>query len=450
MSLLWLLLVLHADEGLLKSGPMLANVEMMEATIWLETREPALVDVVFWPTGDEKARAYSVQVRTDRSGFLTAAITLVNLNPGTRYAYRVRINEVEQQRPYATEFTTQEYWQWRKDPKPFQVLFGSCLYINDQPFDRPGNAYGSDLAIIQAMVAKKPDLMLWLGDNHYYREPEFFSAARMQYRFSRHRSNDALQALWAACAHYAIWDDHDYGPNDSDRSYRDKYFSLGLFRAYWPNPTAGTPDTPGVFTKFRYHDVEFFLLDDRFHRAANKDPRPDKDYLGDKQLKWLMDGLLSSEASFKIVVNGNQVFNDRTRNESYAHYRDEHRRLREWLDSSGVDGILFLSGDRHFTELIKLEREGLYPLYEYTSSPLTSGVYKTLSDEIENPRRVPGTLVHTERNFGTLSFSGGFNDRTLVMRCFSRSGDLIWQHQVHQNELRVPVAKPTIDHSHSD
>ena len=33
---------------------------------------------------------------------------------------------------------------------------------------------------------------------------------------------------------------------------------------------------------------------------------------------------------------------------------------------------MFLSGDRHFTELLKVERPGTYPLYEFTSSPLTS------------------------------------------------------------------------------
>ncbi len=67
-------------------------------------------------------------------------------------------------------------------------------------------------------------------------------------------------------------------------------------------------EIPGVFGRFEWGDVEFFLLDDRYHRSPNLSPDgPDKVMFGTPQLKWLMDGLRSSEATFKIVVGGNQM-----------------------------------------------------------------------------------------------------------------------------------------------
>lgn len=36
------------------------------------------------------------------------------------------------------------------------------------------------------------------------------------------RSVAELQPFLASTHHYAIWDDHDYGPNDSDRGFYNK------------------------------------------------------------------------------------------------------------------------------------------------------------------------------------------------------------------------------------
>ena len=49
---------------------------------------------------------------------------------------------------------------------------------------------------------------------------------------------------------YAIWDDHDYGPNpNSDGTAKGKAFGGGQI---WANPTLGTTDTPGPFSNFSH------------------------------------------------------------------------------------------------------------------------------------------------------------------------------------------------------
>ena len=133
--------------------------------------------------------------------------------------------------------------------------------------------------------------MLWLGDNVYLQQPDFYDPASMAARYRRQRAFAPLQPLLTATAHLAIWDDHDYGPNDADASYVLKGETLGLFQRYWPNPSFGLPDVPGTFGMARYGDVLFFLLDDRYYRSPDAWPDgPDKTMFGARQLEWLKAG----------------------------------------------------------------------------------------------------------------------------------------------------------------
>jgi alkaline phosphatase D len=98
--------------------------------------------------------------------------------------------------------------------------------------------------------------------------------------------------------------------------------------------------------------------------------------------------------------------------------------------------VLFLSGDRHFSELLRVERPGMYPLYEFTSSPLTAGPFRDLpAEERENPEAVSGTIV-TERSFGMLRFSGPRKDRAVTLEAYASDGRLLWQRRIAAAELR--------------
>ena len=80
--------------------------------------------------------------------------------------------------------------------------------------------------------------MIWLGDNVYFREPDD-SRTGVYHRYSHDRSLPELQPLLGSVHHYAIWDDHDYGPNNSDRSFIYKNITLQAFKDFWANPTYG-------------------------------------------------------------------------------------------------------------------------------------------------------------------------------------------------------------------
>jgi alkaline phosphatase D len=194
---------------------------------------------------------------------------------------------------------------------------------------------------------------------------------------------------------------------------------------------------PGAITQFQWGDAEFFLLDDRTYRSPNDAPAP-RTILGETQLAWLLDALTASRSPFKVVAMGGQVVNPSEVFETYANVAPEERQfLLDEIARRRVDGVVFLSGDRHMTELDRLERPGTYPLYDFTSSPLTAGASSNPPDSV-NATRVPGTLVTGQRNFGTLSFTGPRTDRTLTMRTFSAEGALLWEHAVRAADLTTP------------
>ncbi len=363
------------------------------------------------------------------------------LQPGRKYQYSLHSGKKQWSSPLYT-FTTPVLWEWRMPAPDITVLMGSCMYINETAYDRPGTPYGKSTDILKTMSKLPADCMLWLGDNTYLREVDYSSPSGMYYRYRHTLLDSAVQALLGARPNAAIWDDHDFGPNDSDRSFEYKTQSLGLFQAFWPTPNPKGNTMPGAYGLVKLSDVEFFLMDNRYYRAPNKlkADDPNKSYWGKDQLQWLIDKLIASKATFKIIVNGNQVLNQHanpSKMETLEIFPNEKNALLNHLKDYKIPGVLFLSGDRHFTELLKMDRTGTYPLYDFTCSPLTSGPFEKIkeTDEGNNPMRVQGSLV-AEQNFGRLSVTGGKGARVLKLEVLDSAGKVKFDWSVKQEELQ--------------
>jgi alkaline phosphatase D len=283
--------------------------------------------------------------------------------------------------------------------------------------------------------------MLWLGDNVYLRRHEYFDAAAMARRYRAQRAHPPLQRLLTATTHLAIWDDHDYGPNNADAGYVLKDETLRLFRLYWANPSYGLPQAPGTFGRASVGDVDLVLLDDRYHRSPpHMAEGPDKSMWGAAQFAWLRATLRDLRGSVRLLANGSQFWNAASRFEGLYQYATEQRALADFLQTERVDRLLFLSGDRHFGELLRIERPLAYPLYEFTSSPLTSQPWeKPDARERGNPQVVPGTLAG-KRQFGLIRITGPGDDRRIAFEAYDQKGALLWRHELRANALRFPAA----------
>lgn len=417
------------DGSLLRSGPMVGYSDYKEVMLWVQTTIEVDVWIRYAIKGQRKTSFSTDTFRTRKVDAYVAKLVADQVQPGNTYVYQVFINGIAVDLPYPTEFQTQALWQWRNDPPDFTMAVGSCAYINEPDVDRPGLPYGQDLGIFSAIQEQQPDAMLWLGDNVYLREVDWYSRTGIQHRYTHMRSQPELQPLLANTHHYAIWDDHDFGPNDSDRSYIHKDKTREAFDLFWGNPTTGLPGQNGITTFFQWADIDFFLLDNRTFRSPNNCKTCSPTLLGEEQLNWLIEALTYSQAPFKIVAIGGQVLNPAPVFENMAnHHASERTELLRRIEAEGITGVIFLSGDRHHTELSKLTFDSGIDIYDWTVSPLTS-TPSTKNENEGNTLRMGGTYVN-EQNFGTLTVEGPRTDRTLTMSVFDRKGRLIWKRKV--------------------
>lgn len=433
----------QAQQTALISGPWAGNVELRNATIWAEVSAGVKsVAVKFFPGAKKlpvKTMVYKGVLGND---FNPVKIELNGLEMNTTYTYSLVIDGKPVNTPFATTFTTKELWQYRKPAPDFSFLAGSCAYFNEPVYDRPGKPYGGDSSIFETMAKIPASFHLWMGDNWYTREVDYYTVWGLNYRASRDRSHKVLQQFMAAMPQYAIWDDHDYGPNDAGKSFIFKEESRKIFKNYSLNPSYGEEEK-GIYTKFSFSDVDFFLTDDRYFRSEPgiKDsiggkPSPGKTYLGAQQMEWLTNALLNSTATFKIIVTGGQVLNSLNKYECMQHYSYEYQQLLNFLSEHRIPGVLFFTGDRHHSEVIKLERPGMHPLYDITISPYTAGVSKVRDEEEKNPARMPNTLVEAQ-NFGKISVSGKKNERQLTVSFLGIKGEKLGEWAVTEKELKA-------------
>lgn len=409
----------------LASAPIQGHTTPNSFKLWLLAKNADQVRMRLLD-GDQVVKAKTVDVAGVAFWKDHAPITVefTNLKPQQEYELEVALDgEVLEERYVFSTFPAE-----LKEAYTFTV--GSCALLVTGAWKI---LWSDKVKVFKTMATVDSDFMLWLGDNVYLLLGEWEKARRFQKKYTKVRTEPAINDFMRSRPNYAIWDDHDYGPDNCDGTFENKDATLANFQSFWPNPSFGTDETQGIFSHFKYQDSEFFLLDDRYHRiAANH-----QTMIGDAQMAWLKERLRASQATFKFVAHGSQVTNEANKYECMAQYPQKEE-LFDFIRDEKITGVIFLSGDRHFTELLKTKREGAYPLYEFTNSPLMSPVRKAVGKpgdpEFVNPQRESNTLV-TERNFGTVTVNGPVEDRAVTFRCFDRHGLQLWERTLKASDL---------------
>ncbi|MBK6391338.1 MAG: alkaline phosphatase family protein [Saprospiraceae bacterium] len=430
--------MLGAQSSGIVSGPMLGPVELRDAIIWLEvTPEVKSISLQYRKanTSSYKTKMYKGELGNE---FNPIQMQIGALDYNTAYEYQFLINS-KLSNAKGT-FKTKDLWQWRKPAPDFSFLVGSCHYGNEPVYDRPGKPYGGDPVIFQTMAKENAAFMLWTGDAWYSREVDYYSKWGLWYRAQYARKMPEIQPFLKSMPQWAMWDDHDYGPNDIGTNYILKDETRKIFMSYFCNPSYGE-NGQGAYTINSWGDVDIFMLDDRWWRSADElidsidgRPNPDKVMLGRQQMLWLKNSLAYSNATFKLIMVGSQVLNPVSPFDKLLDFKLEYDELMKFLMDQKVNGVLFLTGDRHHSEIIKVERPGSYPLYDITISPLTSGTHTFSGTEKNNPYRVVG--VDQKQNFGRVSVSGKENARILKVEIVSMLGEVLATWQVSENELK--------------
>ncbi|HFX17742.1 MAG TPA: alkaline phosphatase family protein [Flavobacteriales bacterium] len=424
----------YAQKSLLQSGPMIGRVNKIDVKLWAQTKKPAKVKFAYWEAGKLATKKWSDEVRTNKDDAYTAHIIIDGLKPNTTYNYQIYINNKKVSFDFPTSFTTQDVWLFHHAPADFNFAFGSGAYINDPLFDRSGRPYGGQYEIYQSIADKKPNFMIWDGDNIYLRQNEWDSKSGVVYRYTHDWSIPEKKQLFATVPHYAILDDHDFGPNDSDGSFWNKNTTEEVFNLFWANPKPVSGLKSATY-QFSYNDADFFLLDNRYYRDPNvlktKDP---KTILGKKQLEWLKKALAFSKARFKFIVMGGQFLSTVRNWETYNNNGFDKERLDiiDFIYKQGLKNVIFLTGDRHMSEISLLDNGKAYPkIWDVTVSPFTSGP-NTHAENEPNRLRVPNTLI-MQRNFAIFKIEGKGKDRHVKINFYDQKGKLIKDFTIKQD-----------------
>jgi alkaline phosphatase D len=410
-------------DSVISSGPMLGYAALREACIWVRTKKENEVMLNYRIFGKDTSYTTLIQ---NANNFNQNCLKFIakNLEPGTTYEYFFSSKEGKINFKDTLRFKTPPLWQYRTDPPSVKIALGSCSYFNETKYDRPGKPYGASREIFNTIANKKPDIMFWLGDNTYLREVDFDSKSGILHRFTRDKAWEELRDIFKTSINLAIWDDHDYGPNNSDRSYVLKDETCRTFQNFWGNPPSHfTEKGEGISTEYSYADVDFFMLDNRWFRTASSRKTGVRTILGMEQRNYLIDALLASNATFKFVAIGGQVLNDAAVDETYISVAPEERNwLLNEIKENNIKNVIFLTGDRHHTELSKWQDAGA-TIYDWTVSPFTSGVHKAPNEP--NSLRVPGSYIETN-NFGVIEITGARKERVANLNIFDSKGVLLW------------------------
>ena len=379
-------------------GPMVGHVTSTTALIWVYAGARAEVVVKYRRETDPLAASKAVTMPPYTSGPGTCRVKLTGLDPNTKYVY-APIVDGRYKPEWRGEFTTAPV---EGTPAKFRVAFASCMTHDHESHNS-----------FRVLYRQKPAVFLLLGDNVY---ADTTNRARIWEAHLKLRRIVEFAGLIKKVPTMAVWDDHDFANDDSDGTAPGKEQSLFAFQELFANPSFGLPDVPGVFFSFRWADVEFFMLDGRYHRTPNDAPDgPGKTMLGEGQLRWLVDGLKASKARFKVLASGSTLQERDT--DTWLQFAHERDRLFRAIRDHHIEGVLYLSGDRH-KSLIRLHpaaRTGFYDLLEVVSS---------------------GIAVGGPENFATLDFDTTRADPTVTARVVERDGRVSKEQVVRLSAMR--------------
>jgi alkaline phosphatase D len=267
-----------------------------------------------------------------------------------------------------------------------------------------------------------PLAFLWMGDNVYIDTP--LQPDDIRYAYYERQSRPEFRRLVASVGNYAMWDDHDVATDDCWLGpYKDKpswkMRMLDIFKEQWVNPSYGSKEWPACWFSFKIADVEIFMLDGRFYRTNPYDKDPTQ--LGPDQKTWLLKALKQSTATFKVIVSGTPWAYDSKPGvkDTWNGFQHERTEIFDFLANNNINGVVLLSGDRHRTDIRKIERPNGYTLYDWENCRLTN--------QIVHPFE-PGAMYeyNAKQCFGLLTFDTSKPDPSVTFDAYSIDNEKVF------------------------
>ena len=398
-------------------GPMLGQLTDSSASFWVRTVQASSIKVVVF---DKEDNEYSSnEENTDSLKDYTATVSVNGLSANQHYRYQLIINDKCQAEIYS-------FKSFPKTSKPgkFSIGFGGGAGYTPV-YERVWNTIASH----------KPLAFLLLGDNVYIDHPLLKPV--QQYCYYRRQSRPEFRSFAASSSIYAIWDDHDFTTDDSfggpaidDPPWKREVWNT--FKNNWINPYyGGGEEVPGCWFNMSIADVDFMHLDGRYYRMNPEVKHPiAPSMLGETQKKWLFEQLKKSKATFKIICSPVPVADGAKPGslDTWEGFKEEREEIFSFIKKNKIEGVIFLSADRHRSDAWKIKRENAYDFYEFQSSRLSN---------IHTHNIIPEALFgyNDKCSFGIIDFDTLRDDPTISFSIFSIDNELIHKITVKKSQL---------------
>jgi alkaline phosphatase D len=403
------------------NGVASGDVTNSTAVIWARANIPSIMNVEYSIDKNLK-NSQNLSMPVNKTLDFTGHVKLKNLTSNIQYFYRVWLSTPDSIKGTITSNSV--YGTFKTAPSPassppiLNFVIGGDL--GGQGFCRKANSQYSIFSVMQSL---NPDFFIFNGDQIYADSfcsekgpsdafgwkninesiPSITSKASTNWSnyntdyeiYQKHwqynRNDPYLQKLLQNTSIYSQLDDHevinDYGGNwDHFVDYPLKSGFPTLVKAgttaffnYSPmdiknndNKNSNT-DLTNIYRHFNWgKNLDLFLLDTRSYRSLNNlvdDPHNNKTLLGKEQLHWLEQGLVDSNATWKIIsttvpITIPNCYNstrgcdswatDGTTNKTFTSERSE---FLKFLDDNNINNIVFVTTDVHFPANIKVDED---------------------------------------------------------------------------------------------
>lgn len=335
---------LGPSSATLTHGPVVGGVTDTSAKVFARTNEPAQLAVRYSRSpsldGALTTNPQAVSGETDFTGILL----LNGLSPNTTYYYTVLVNGQDQ--------LLLSYPSFRTFPPSHEALEFRVAVIGDTGNQGTGEPHGMGEAFGSA-GREQALLMVQTGDFDHQNPKTLEEKRSVRKDLYDPLVSADFVALTRTMPFFYVWDDHDFGGNNSNGRASFKSLSLKVYKEYVPSADLANP-AAGIWQKFRVGQAEFFLLDSRSQRSRDQEPDDEGKSMLDAfripngQKQWLKDSLLASTAVWKIVVSSSVWNPTLAKGDSWSSFQAEQQELLRFFEASDIRNIVILSGDVHW------------------------------------------------------------------------------------------------------
>jgi len=205
---------------------------------------------------------------------------------------------------------------------------------------------GSSAAVFDRIRADQPDLFIHMGDLHY-EDIARNDVARFRSAYDAVLASPAQSALYRSLPLAYVWDDHDFGANNSTGSSPSRPAALEAYGEIVPHyPLAGA-DSP-IYQAFTIGRVRVLLTDTR----SARDPAAGT-MLGAAQKAWLKSELRAGRDGYPVVLwVSSSPWIDApgaaARLEgTWGAFPDERAELARFIADNDIRNLVMISGDAH-------------------------------------------------------------------------------------------------------